>query len=345
VSASQYFVMSAFLQALRLPHPVRITEQCWPEGMRPLVSVACQTYNHEMFLREAIESFLRQETTFPVEILIHDDASTDSTAEIIREYEQHYPNLIRALYQTVNQRSRGVWTARINLERAQGEFIAYCEGDDYWTAIDKLERQIQAFESLPGCIICGGRSITWHQEDQRFTVVTPKEGYKVGCLQPHEFYLMRDWIKTCTRMVRTSDLLSLPAGYEGDFREVHYLLAKNPGHVICCLPEVVAVYREHGSGVYSGASSLAKLVRAVYDGRAVAGVYGDSRKTGMLYGSAKSCWAIVFHPASSMHTRLTYGWRGVVTSLQFVSALLLHGSPRSRLVDTQNKKLDRASRG
>ena len=67
-----------------------------------MVSISCLTYNHEPYIREAIESFLNQKTTFPFEILIHDDASTDKTAEIIREYELKNPHLIKPIYQTEN---------------------------------------------------------------------------------------------------------------------------------------------------------------------------------------------------------------------------------------------------
>ena len=90
-----------------LAKPLRITEHNWPEGTVPLVSITCITYNHVNFIRDAIEGFLMQETTFPVEILIHDDASNDGTAEIVREYDARYPQLIKAIYQTENQYSRG----------------------------------------------------------------------------------------------------------------------------------------------------------------------------------------------------------------------------------------------
>ena len=77
-----------------LQKPIPISEQNWPDGTRPLVSVQCITFNHEKYIKQAIEGFLMQETTFPVQIVIHDDASTDSTASIARAYENKYPGLI-----------------------------------------------------------------------------------------------------------------------------------------------------------------------------------------------------------------------------------------------------------
>ena len=91
--------MSAELkvQGPRLPQPVRITEQVWPEGAIPVVSICSITYNHGNFIRECLDGFLMQETTFPVEIVIQDDASTDNTADIIREYGARYHHLFKSI--------------------------------------------------------------------------------------------------------------------------------------------------------------------------------------------------------------------------------------------------------
>ena len=116
-----------------------------------LVSIHCATYNHEKYIADAIESFLMQKTNFKFEILIHDDASTDKTADIIREYEKRYPDLIKPIYQTTNQYSIGQSISKINLERAQGKYIAICEGDDYWTDPYKLQKQVDYMEKHPEC--------------------------------------------------------------------------------------------------------------------------------------------------------------------------------------------------
>lgn len=137
----------------QLEKPVRITEQVWPEGTVPVVTIRCITYNHEPFIRDAIEGFLMQETTFPVEILIHDDASTDNTADIVREYQNKYQQLIRAVLQTENQWSKGLRVSRRTRKlfnnMARGEFIALCEGDDYWTDSLKLQKQIAILQANP----------------------------------------------------------------------------------------------------------------------------------------------------------------------------------------------------
>jgi glycosyltransferase involved in cell wall biosynthesis len=124
---------------------------------KPIVSICCITYNHETYIEDALESFLIQETDFPIEILIHDDASTDSTASIIRNYEQKYPRIIKTIYQTQNQYSIGNRIGfTLNFERACGKYIALCEGDDCWTDKNKLQRQVDILLSDPSI------SITYH---------------------------------------------------------------------------------------------------------------------------------------------------------------------------------------
>lgn len=128
-----------------------------------LVSICCITYNHAPFIRKALDSFLMQEPPTGVskdeiwyEILIHDDASTDGTTEIIKEYAAKYPDLIFPLYEIENQYKK-VGTAGIDLynyNRARGKYIAYCEGDDYWTDPNKLQKQVDFMESHQEYAIC-----------------------------------------------------------------------------------------------------------------------------------------------------------------------------------------------
>lgn len=116
------------------------------------VSVFCTTYNQEKYIREALDGFINQKTKFSFEVLIHDDASTDGTADIIREYEKKYPNIIKPIYQQENQYSKGVSIALTYLyPRAKGKYIAFCEGDDYWINPFKLQRQFDYMEQHPEC--------------------------------------------------------------------------------------------------------------------------------------------------------------------------------------------------
>lgn len=124
-------------------------------GLNLLVSISCITYNHEKYIAEALDSFLMQKTNFKYEILIHDDASTDQTPYIIKEYERKYPDIIKPIYQKENKYSKGIRiSATYNWPRAQGKYIASCEGDDYWTDPYKLQKQVDFMEEHPECVYC-----------------------------------------------------------------------------------------------------------------------------------------------------------------------------------------------
>jgi glycosyltransferase involved in cell wall biosynthesis len=121
----------------------------------PVVSIVCNTYNHENYIWEAIEGFISQKANFLFEVLIHDDASTDNTANIIREYEMKYPDLIFPVYQKENQYSKKNHpNAAFQFPRAKGKYIALCEGDDYWTDPMKLQNQFDFLEQNPDYVMC-----------------------------------------------------------------------------------------------------------------------------------------------------------------------------------------------
>lgn len=120
-----------------------------------IVSVSCITYNHAKYIRQCLDGILMQKTDFRYEILIHDDASTDGTDDIIREYETKYPDIIKPIYETENQYSKGIRiSATYNYPRAKGKYIALCEGDDYWTAPYKLQKQVDYMESHSEYAMC-----------------------------------------------------------------------------------------------------------------------------------------------------------------------------------------------
>lgn len=123
--------------------------------MKPLVSICCITYNQEKYIAHTLESFLMQQTDFAFEILIHDDASTDATPAIIQQYQEMYPGLIKPILQKENQYSQGVEIDYVfNFTRAEGKYVAYCEGDDYWTDPEKLQKQVAFMETHPEVSAC-----------------------------------------------------------------------------------------------------------------------------------------------------------------------------------------------
>lgn len=115
---------------------------------RPLmVTIRCLCYNHEPYIRQCLEGFVMQKTSFRFEAIVHDDASTDRSADIIREYARNYPDIIKPIYESENQYSKHDGSlSRIVNEACKGKYIALCEGDDYWIDPFKLQKQVGFLE-------------------------------------------------------------------------------------------------------------------------------------------------------------------------------------------------------
>lgn len=118
----------------------------WNNSSKVMVSIICTTFNHEDFVSEAIDSFLEQKTEYSFEIIIHDDASSDNTVDIIDKYKKKYPLIIKTIYQTDNQYIKGKKPINLAYPLCSGKYIAICEGDDFWDDKRKLQKQITFLE-------------------------------------------------------------------------------------------------------------------------------------------------------------------------------------------------------
>lgn len=222
---------------------------------KPIVSICCITFNHEKYIRDAIEGFLMQKTLFPFEILIHDDASTDRTSYIIREYEEKFPDVIKPIYQTENQYSKGISiSATYQFPRARGKYIAMCEGDDYWTDPLKLQKQVDFLEKNPMFVLCVGGYTQISVYDNKSYDILKKVKYK----KKHtgfDFTLndTKDgWItKTLTAVfINKKELINLMLKYRYG-RDVHlfyHLLKIGDGYYF---EDIFGTYRVHKGGVHS----------------------------------------------------------------------------------------------
>lgn len=228
--------------------------------MTPLVSICCTAYNHEKYIAQALDSFLAQKVNFPFEILVHDDVSTDSTAQIIRAYAQKYPDVVKPMFQTENQYSRGVpINETFNFPRAQGKYIALCECDDFWCDESKLQRQIDYMEKHPDCTFSFTNGYVHDEsgvrtQDRAFLPYyeSDKRVYK----EESGVYSLADiakinFIPTASFVFRVDALRSLPPEFtekecqHGDLRMKLYLTACGHAwyeHVYGC------TYRENVSG-------------------------------------------------------------------------------------------------
>ncbi len=119
-----------------------------------MVSVICCTYNQKKYIRQCLDSLVTQKTSFGYEVIIHDDCSSDGTDKIIKEYETRFPDIIRAYYEDANQYSQGKRFLKQIYGLAKGKYVTFCEGDDYWCCLDKLQVQFDIMERNPDCSIC-----------------------------------------------------------------------------------------------------------------------------------------------------------------------------------------------
>lgn len=120
-----------------------------------LVSIRCTTYNHAQYIRQCLDGFVMQKTNFRFEAIVHDDASTDGTDKIILEYAEKYPSIIIPVIEEENQYSKGNGSVtRIVESYMRGKYIAFCEGDDYWTDPYKLQKQVDFLEAHPDYGMC-----------------------------------------------------------------------------------------------------------------------------------------------------------------------------------------------
>ena len=156
-----------------------------------MVSVLCMAYNHEKYIRECLDGFVMQKTNFRFEVIINDDASTDNTANIIREYEKKYPDIIKPIYQTENQFSKGIKiTESVLATKAKGKYIALCEGDDFWTDPLKLQKQFEALENNRDCDLCVGTVQAVNEDGTLINQTYPPEIFETKKLFSDEFIKM-----------------------------------------------------------------------------------------------------------------------------------------------------------
>lgn len=224
------------------------------DDTRPLmVSIWCLTYNHESYISQCLDGFVMQNTNFRFEAIVHEDASTDGTAAIVRKYAEKYPEIIKPIFETENQYSKNDGSIdKIMMNYTQGKYVAICEGDDYWIDENKLQRQVDYLESHPDCGLVYQQCKCYLQRDKKFTRTS--DGKNVIFEE-----LMRiNTISTLTTMFRHS----LQRSY---YEEIHpedqgWLLGDYPLWLyiakqskIQFMPGIVAVYRMLGeSASHSG---------------------------------------------------------------------------------------------
>lgn len=237
-----------------------------PADQSPLVSVCLITYNHVGHIAQAIESILSQKTNFEFEILLGEDESSDGTRDLVLGYHRRYPEKIKLFLHSrsdvvyINGRATGRWNYFDTLSHASGKYVAFLEGDDFWTDPLKLQKQVDLMEVHPEYSVCGHWVINVGEDGklldpQIFTGKSCPEVFSVGQalfgtpLHPNS-WLFRKF--NLIRHPQYSLLLKLPAA---DDPMMLVLLGQGNG---CCIRENMSAYRVHAGGTWSTKSRLRK---------------------------------------------------------------------------------------
>lgn len=179
---------------------------------RIVVSVLCITYNHISYIRETLEGFLMQKTDYPIEVLIHDDASTDGTDIVLKEYEKKFPSFFTVLYEKENQWNKGIdYNHDLLAPLAKGEYIALCEGDDAWIDEDKIQIQVDYMEKHKECSLVTHKSFLQYPSHWNKKRDPRSMGYSESCIVKREELYFSWKLATSTFLFRKSDYIDMPS--------------------------------------------------------------------------------------------------------------------------------------
>lgn len=220
--------------------------------MPPLVSVCMITYNHEKYIREAIEGVLMQKTTFPIELIIGEDCSADNTRKICVEYQKKYPDIIHPMF---SEKNLGMIKNFIEtIQASKGKYIAFCEGDDYWTDPYKLQKQVDFLDANSDYSCCFHRYDILDEE----TKLTREDNIEFlfidnnlsGCDINTELFLTK-WITQPLTMVFRKELLDINSlvkyKFTRDQHLIYHLLQNGKAYMFAFN---AGVYREHIGGIH-----------------------------------------------------------------------------------------------
>jgi len=219
-------------------------------GTAPLVSICVISYNHEHFIEDALDGILSQETTFPYEIVLDDDCSTDNTARIIRRYMEKYPNIIRANLREQNLGPTVNFAQTLN--RARGKYIAVCEGDDYWTDSLKLQTQVTFLEQNEDYSVCYHCYMREH--DDRMTASTKKVRDTIALA---DYLHEQPNIQSSTAVFRNILKPLIPSDLVEKVEGSYFIFMRLAGiGSLKFMGEYMSVYRMHSGGIWAGKSTI-----------------------------------------------------------------------------------------
>lgn len=232
------------------------------------VSVICPTYNHDLYIAQALDGFVAQQTSFPFVVLVGDDASADNTPNIVLDYARRYPEIIIPILRTENIGAGRNWKDLI--DRCSSPYLAFCDGDDYWTDSHKLQKQYNFMEANPRLRACfhdvevsvETDDGTWfqsndfsHTKDGRLRWPTGNIRFIKKASYTAENYISFGFVQTSSMFIRWDYNIGFPewsigTGF-GDFPM--WIVQVNEGR-FGYIDEVLSVYRKSGKGVFDFAT-------------------------------------------------------------------------------------------
>jgi glycosyltransferase involved in cell wall biosynthesis len=242
------------------------------------VSVLLTSFEHERYIAQALDGVLAQEGV-EFELLAGDDASTDGTREVLARYAREHPGVIRTFFPEQNMGNGGKAIFAALIGQARGDYLAVLDADDYWTAPDKLRRQVAYLDEHPEAAMCFHDVLCVYEDDDRPDARYNGPGRPAEVTMPE--LLDRCVVASCTPLFRRDAIMPLPAWYFdlpwGDWSL--YFLAARHG-TLRYLDEPMGVYRIHRGGMYSGLARLEALEQrtAFYEGLRVAPEHDRGRR-------------------------------------------------------------------
>ena len=278
-----------------------------------VVSIRCTVYNHGLFLRDCLDGIVSQRTSFRFEAFVHDDASTDGSADIIREYAKQYPDIIIPYFESENQYSKKDGTFDIityNRKFLRGKYIAICEGDDYWTDSEKLQKQVDYMEAHPDCSLCFGNAKEHWEDgshvDKPFSTISNRN-YRGD-------EICWNWIIPTASVLFRGDILESTL-YRNVMTNNKMIVGDLPLFLTCAhfgalyaMSDFFSVYRRHGSGFTLNIDALRRQnMGAMWE--EIPLVFGHKYKDVSFFNA-------VYHYRNGMRSALDTGNQAMYKSLK-----------------------------
>jgi glycosyltransferase involved in cell wall biosynthesis len=258
----------------------------------PVVSIVCHTFNHKAFIEDALNGFLMQETTFPFEVIVHDDASGDGTTQIVSNYALRYPNIIKAIFQVENQWSKGIRPRGYTFPLVKGRYITLCEGDDFWISSDKLERQVREFQS--------GVALVFHDAIREKAGEIFEGTYYGSGSRPVNGYSPHQMAKGC--VIPTASSMFLASAFRGKNQpniingdQFIWAICAKFGRAVF-VDGVWSVYRHHSGGVWSSRPVVDQVAPALDSKKVIFNNVAKKHRISALFSECKVCVGYLLIP-------------------------------------------------